>query len=218
MTRYIVTRLGRRGDDGGARNARHLSDRQYRSRRSGAGAARRSRGVEQGIPRLLAREIRPRSAALRALFHFPERPVPGRSRHLDRDAAPGARRYRAICAGNHRACDRGISDLGRHRHSARRHRGGAARQLDRQCRAFHFAHRRVVADVLARLHHARDLLRRAADRARTRPARRDRVSAGENHRAVSGRQHHQRRLGDVQGCGGPSVLALDRARARRRSA
>ena len=80
--------------------------------------------------------------------------------------------------GDHRTGD-GIGFLlvDRHRHSARHHRRGAARQLDRSRRAAALADRRVVADVLARLHRAGDLLRRTCRSRRDRTARRHRLSA-----------------------------------------
>ena len=59
--------------------------------------------------------------------------------------------------------------------------------------------------VLARL------LRRAADRAGSRPPRRDRASAADGHRPLPDRQRARRRLGDVQRRARASGPAVDRA-------
>ena len=52
-------------------------------------------GGRQSAGRRLSRQMGARSAAVGALLHFPHRTPPRRPRHLDLDAAPGARRHRA---------------------------------------------------------------------------------------------------------------------------
>ena len=68
----------------------------------------------------------------RALFHLPERPRPRRSRHLDRHrSARCSTTSRNIAPATIELATVAIPALGRHRHSARHDRRGAARQLDR---------------------------------------------------------------------------------------
>ena len=59
------------GGDGVARDAGHLPDREHRAGRPGAGAARRHRGLEQGVRRRMARQMGPRSAAVGAIPDLP---------------------------------------------------------------------------------------------------------------------------------------------------
>src|SRR5580693_5659086 len=47
----------RDGGDGASRHAGHLPHRQYGARRSDPGAARRRRGLEQGLRRRMARQM-----------------------------------------------------------------------------------------------------------------------------------------------------------------
>ena len=75
--------------DGAARDARRVPDRQPGAGRSGAGHARRPRGVQPGDRRRVSRQVGPRSAAVAAVLDLPAAAVPRRPRHLDH--APSGR-------------------------------------------------------------------------------------------------------------------------------
>src|SRR5208282_1173657 len=135
-----------------------------------------------------------------------------RSRHLDRLAAARARRHRAVCTCDARPCQRRLPAGTRRRHPARHHRRGAPRQLDRSLGAPCLARRRLLAHLLARLHHVGTLLRRAPDRSRPRPARSHRLPAALDDRALPRRYRTRGRLGGLPRRLGAPHPAFARAR------
>ena len=86
------------------------------------------------------------------------------------------------------------------RPAARRARGDEARYLGRSSGAHDLAGRRIRADLLARLHHARGVLRRAGMGTRARADQRQHVPAAHRHRHHADRRATGRRLGYVLGC------------------
>ena len=133
----------------------------------------------------MAGEIRPRPAAVAALPDLPARPP--------RTAISGIRSPRsARCSPT--------SPSSRRRRSSSRPQAfllalvigiplGILAAVRRDSWIDHLAprglaDRRLVADLLARLHRARRVLRRAADRARPRAARPDRLRADDRHRSL----------------------------------
>ena len=167
--------------DGVAREPRHLPHFQLRARRPGVGAAWRYPGERPCRRRSLAREMGARSAVVGSLLDLPAGAAAWRSRHLHRDAAAGAGRYRAIRTGDDRTRHRLLHADAADRPSTRRRRGGVARQRGGCGGARRLAARRLGADLLARLHRAGDLLRMARLGARTGAARPDCLRAGRRH-------------------------------------
>ena len=171
----------------------------------------RHRREQSGHGRRVPPQMGPRSAAMGSLLDLPHRPVPWRSRNLDRLAAAGAGGHRAIRAGHGGTLHHRLPARIDRRPAARRGRGNEARYLDRPPGAQHFAGRRIRTDILARLRHARGVLRRAGMGARPRPDQRQHVPAADDHRHHADRRAARRRLGHVLGCRGASGAAVDRA-------
>ena len=109
--------------------------------------------------RRVPRQVGPRSAAVGAVLDLPEAAVPRRPRHLDQHRTAGARRHRAIRAGDDRARHHRVRAVGRRsacRSASSPPCGATAGSITR---ALHLADRRFVAGVLARLHRADGVLR-----------------------------------------------------------
>jgi len=137
--------------------------------------------------------------------------LPWRSRHLDRDAAPVLDDISSYAPATIELATAGflISVIVAFRSASSPPCAATAGSI--MSRDL-FRCSGVVADILARLS---SCLRFSTASCRSHPVPAVSMpspSAGENHRAVSGRQHHQRRLDDVQGRVGPSRSSLDRAR------
>ena len=119
------------------------------------------RGVSRGTLSGARRAVRLRRAALEAVLRLPPRHLPGRSRHLLRDQAPGARRVLGALPR-----DAGAVDLRHHprdpaRHPGGRDRGGEPRQVLRPGADDHRARRLLDADLLVGAPADHRVLRRA---------------------------------------------------------
>ena len=116
---------------------------------------------------------------------FLQRLAARRSRHLDRLAAAGAARTSPLRAGDASSWPRTAFLLALVIGIPLGIMAAVRRDswIDHLAR-LHLADRRFLADVLARLHRAGHVLRRAADRAWTRAARRHRLPAAARHRPL----------------------------------
>ena len=175
-------------------------------------AARRHGGLRPGAGGGVPRPMGPRPAAVAAILAVPRTAGAWRSRRLDLLAPAGAAGHHRLRPRDPRARDRRLHPFPPGRPAARRAGGGAARQLDRSCRPCGLADRRLGADLLAGLHCARGLLRRAELGAGPGAARPGRLSARPHHRTAADRHRAGRRLGDVPRRRGASGAAVDRAR------